>query len=171
MIKLCTDCPTYTTCVKPCPELEKLLPSLTQQERPASEILRKSEDDERKDVPDIDRIRKIDRGAGSVDLQDQEIVWDSESYLAADEWTERDRKAFKQLIDKGIPYGQTKLARRFYAFLRCRSITAIARSANTSKQNIQQTFQRVIERVAEKWQRDRRPSTPLKFKWMIPEWK
>lgn len=195
MIKRCSECPDRTTCTKLCVAIKKLLPRDTpRKEIAVSEILRKGEkDDEKKDVPDIDKIRKIKRGADSGDLQDQEMVWNTGSYIADYEWIEKDRKVFRQSIDKAIPYGQTKLKRRFYSFLGCESMADIAKRANTSKQNIQQTFKRVIKPILEKLERvtdqvsdefkrviewiiekskeGKKPLTPLKLKRMTPEWK
>lgn len=172
MLETCTECPKRATCTALCPKIEKMLPrDVPARERTASELLRKSEDEDTNDVPDIDKIRKIDRAAGFGDEEDQESVWDLASDLTAPDSTDEDKKVFRMLIDKGIPSGQTRLKRRFYSFLRCEKITEIALRANTTKQNIQKVFQRIIERAAAKhWKREAIQATPKKFKAMIGGW-
>ena len=170
----CLQCDKLSTCDRSdkCKKLAEFLSvDIPMTERPASAILKKGENEDRKDVPDIDKIRKIDPAAAFGNRDSQDTAWDSDSHMDAADWTTEEDKHFRKLIDKGIPYGQVKLKRRFYSFLRCEKITDIAKRANTSKQNIQQTFQRVIERIAEKRKREDKPSTPLKFKSMIPGWK
>jgi len=170
----CLQCDKLNTCDRSdkCKKLAEFLSvDIPMTERPASEILKEGENEDRKDVPDIDKIRKINRAGAFGDAEDQDNVWELVSTKSVSDWTTEEDKHFRKLIDKGVPYGQVKLKRRFYSFLRCEKITDIAKRANTSKQNIQQTFQRVIERIAEKWKREDKPSTPLKFKSMITGWK
>jgi hypothetical protein len=170
----CLECAELNTCDQSdkCKKLAKFLSvDIPKSEPVASELLPRRENEDLKDVPDIDKFRKIDRAAAFGNRESQDAVWDSESHINASDWTIEDNKAVKKYLEKGIPYGQIKLKRRFYSFLRCEKMTAIAQRANTSKQNIQQSFQRIIKRIARDWQRETRPSTPRKFKEMIAGWK
>jgi hypothetical protein len=174
MIEPCKDCPELKNCTKPCDRLEKFLPDdIKIKERTASDFLREEEDEENRndDVPDIDKLRKIDPGALYQEVEDLDIEWDSRPLITSDGLTDEKKEIHKRHIDKAIPYGQTKLRRRFYSFLRCDDIAAIAIRANTSKQNIQQMFQRIIQRIVEMREKKNRPLTPLKFKAEIPEWR
>ena len=123
------------------------------------------EGEQRKDVPDIDKVRTIDPADPFSHSENLDGIWD----LTSDDFiSERERKEFKQLVYKGIPYGKTKLKSRFNAFLKCDTMTVIAKRSNTSKQNIQKMFQRVIERMTRNWDpREEKPSTPNKFKKMV----
>lgn len=167
----CERCRKRKICVEPCEKLEKLLPpDISMKERPVSGLLRGEENEDRIDVPDIDKIRKIDPAAVYGAEEDQHATWDMVPGMTALDWTSEDMKVFKKHIEEAIPYGQTKLKRRFYSFLRCEKMTDIARRANTSKQNIWKAFQKVIERISKSYWRETKVSTPLKFKAMVHDW-
>ena len=194
-INPCKDCPDDTTCSGICPKLEKMLPSeAPATERPVSELsIKKSEEKAGEDASYLDRIHRKKWGAYPMELENQDSAWESVFIAIPDEWTEEEEEALGRSIHKAFRYGEIKLKRRFFAFLRCQDMTSIAESANTSKQNIQQSFQRLVKKIAKIFEQERagkegrkklfreerlrnsetelKALTPLKLKSMIPEWK
>ena len=61
--------------------------------------------------------------------------------------THKDRERLSDILSRSISYKDVKKNRRFYAFLRCESITKIAKKANVSKQAIQKQFHRIIKKM------------------------
>jgi hypothetical protein len=170
----CLKCTKLTTCKSSheCEELRKFLSvDVPLRERLVSKPPRQGEDEDINDVPDIDRARKIDLGAIYQEVEEPFIEWDLIPFITSSGLSEEEEKVYKQIVGKAIPRGQIKLVKRFNAFLRCEKMTAIAKRANTSKQNVQQTFKRIIDSIAREAKRKDIPSTPNKFKKMMPTWR
>jgi hypothetical protein len=84
------------------------------------------------------------------------------------EHSPEDVKKLRTLLDAVIPSTQRKLKSRFISYMKCDTISIIAKRANVTKQNTQKQFQRIIRAMQHKYgsedHQERRAATPKQFK-------
>jgi hypothetical protein len=163
MKETCENCPTFASCQELCEELEKELERVTKDPKHAYEK-------EVSDFGEIDRYRKIKSGRLFENAEETEINWDETlPQPKAAEINEPETRHLKEAIRFAIKNDDKKFQRRFYAFMRCDNIIKIAKRSGTTKQNIQQQFDRRLKKLHRFINRkgkspDKKNITPLKFK-------
>ena len=166
----CENCPDATRCTKPCEELEKLVdePADNYLERPMSDIVGPGSSEDEAETT-VDDFIKIDPGRKFDDVEDDDIEWTQTlPQPESADLNENEMKVLMEAIRWAIPRDNPKLRRRFNAFLKCSKIADIAKTANTTKQNIQKQFQSVIRRAHQIIKKSRQKHdydpSPLQFK-------
>lgn len=178
MIETCENCPKFANCTTLCKKADELLepvvediPGITESK---IDKRRSSYDEKNEGRGTIDNLFRIDSGRKFEDREDQNIDWiQTPVQPVSADLDQNDVKALTEAIRWSIPSDNIKLKRWFNSFLRCSKIVEIADRANTTKQNVQKQFQRVIRRthsILTKCRKaiDYNPS-PLQFKKKIAE--
>jgi hypothetical protein len=175
MIKACENCPKIKDCKGPCKELDEKLVvpgfdtkgELLEYEKRKFDSLDQLEDKDEGD-PKAYPL-KIDVGLKYSADTDLEIDWfRTPVQPVSTDLDQAENKILTDAIGWSISAGNPKLRRRFNAFLKCSKIVDIAKTANTTTQNIQKQFQSVIRRTHQiikkgRQKHDYDPS-PLQFK-------
>jgi len=172
MIDSCKDCPEYSDCTKPCEKIESQLEKLSKWPPEIVEsdlrVSKKGDDNNDDKRPSIDDARKIDPARSYGESSGFEVDYDISILPRSIDLSADEKKTLKGYIDRSIPREKKKQKRRFYAFLKCDTMTKIAKTAKTSKQNIQTQFHRIIGRVHKLMSRDKLPlektKSPKQFK-------
>jgi predicted DNA-binding protein YlxM (UPF0122 family) len=170
MRELCRNCEKHSTCTKPCEALLKETEEVDEQNFKEISVRNfdlssegsEGEDREASLVNEYYRERQVyapsDSQAGG--LGDNTFAPAFE--ISGDVW-----QSLKEIIDKAISPRAPKQRSRFYAFIKGKKMSEIAKQANTSKQNIHKQFERIIKRAIQIYHKDRswkaEKITPHKF--------
>jgi hypothetical protein len=151
MIDSCREgCPDYASCKSLCEKIKKELESLAadeyvDMETPISQINTYRELKNDAEEPQIDDSRKIDAAATFAVESDTEAQWDLNEITTSD-MEDNDYKKFRIYLSRSEH--DLKIRRRFYKYLGCDKLAAIAERAGVTKQNIQKQFTRIINKMA-----------------------
>lgn len=149
MIESCRNCEKYASCDALCKKVLQYLEEHCSEKISVETVSETSlekvgEEEERNDVSVLDTLRKIDPGNIYSAETDMDIRWDKNEIVYGD-LTPDDFKNMRSHIEVCVP--DKKIRRRFYAFLGCDTMTAIAARAGVSKQMIQQQFALIVQKV------------------------
>lgn len=168
MRELCKICQKYSTCTKPCEALlreTRKNDEWNYREIPVKNFDLSSEDEGMGTsiVKELYRERQVYTPSDS-----QTGGLGDDTFAPALEISGDKLQRLKKIIDRAIPPDAQKQRSRFYAFIQCKPMVAIAKQANTSKQNIYKQFERTIKRLNQILHQDRswkaEKITPYQFK-------
>lgn len=147
MIESCRNCEKYASCNALCEKVQLALEQHCSDKIRVGEVLvsdlRKG-NEEKDDTSILDTLRKIDPGKIYAAETDLDAQWDKYENVDGD-LTPDNFKNMRSHIEVCVQ--DKKIRRRFYAFLGCDTMTAIATRAGVSKQMIQQQFALIVQTV------------------------
>lgn len=149
MIESCRNCEKYASCDALCEKVLQYLEEHCSEKISVETVSETSlekvgEEEERNDVSILDTLRNIDPGNIYSAETDMDIRWDKNEIVYGD-LTPDDFKNMRSHIE--VCVHDKKIRRRFYAFLGCDTMTAIATRAGVSKQMIQKQFALIVQTV------------------------
>lgn len=142
-IQTCLNCPDRTTCVQICERVKNIIPA---------------------EIQDTDfKYKFVQFNEGNLSHSNPGDVNPIEF-----EHSPEEIKKLGGSLDTIIPSSQRKLKSRFISFMKCDTITNVAKRANVTKQSIQKQFQRIIRDMQRRYSGEdhqkRKPATPKQFK-------
>jgi hypothetical protein len=173
MLSICLKC-KKEVCEPDCPDIEKLLKPYTagKREQTFTELegkkgvqSKKGDDAYFKEEPDYLRGNPIDKNA-----QINRVEFPEPRGIILND---KQMRKFRQHVDNAFLSIHKKQKRRFYAYLRCKTLKEIAAIANCTAENVRKQMQKAVGKVFSSMAREKgRPDmtvhlTPKKFKDMV----